>query len=164
MEIVNRNTEDVIYKSLVDEIVDQINKSIIERIRSNFPYFYFNPENRKKYEDKFEVRVVGDNIIPYKVQHFIHEQIEKEINQGYIERNPDDEDNQKKWSYKIPLEEIHKVIYIYDHMFNNKVVRYHQTENEYQKTQKPMQLTPININWDKPGYYASKYCIKIGDF
>lgn len=125
MEIVDRNPEDVINENLVEQITKEIDKSIIEKIRSNFPYFYWNPENREKYADKFQVIVIDGKPMPYKVQHFIHEQIEKEINQGYIERN--------KYQ-KFNLDNIEKVTYIYNpDLCSDQVIRMHKFKEVEEK-------------------------------
>ena len=148
MEICKRDPEAILEETMIEEITNEINKNIIERIRSNFPSYFWTPDNRKKYEDKFEVRIVGDNVMPYKVQHFIHELIEKDINAGKITR--DDE----HYKYEISLDDIHKVVYVYDLMFDkNKVIRYHQTEEEYKKLHEPTYIFDDTfINKFKPNY------------
>lgn len=135
MEICKRKPEAIIEETMIEEITNEINKNIIERIRSNFPSYFWTPDNRKKYEDKFEVCIVGDNVMPYNVQHFIHELIEKDINAGKIIR--DDE----HYKYEISLDDIHKITYVYDPVFNkDKVIRYHQTKEEHNKLHEPMYI------------------------
>ena len=72
MEICRRDPEAIITEKLTEELTNQINQHVIDAIKSKFPYYYLEPDKYKKYEDKFEIRIVGDNVMPYRVQHFIH--------------------------------------------------------------------------------------------
>lgn len=160
MEICGRNPEAEITEKLIEELTNQINQHIIDAIKNKFPYYYnyhcnnndyLEPEKRKKYEDKFEIRIVGDNVMSYRVQHFIHNLIEEDLHKGKITR--DDE----HYKYEISLDNIHKVTYIYDPMFDkDKVIRYHQTEEEYKKLHEPFNIS------NELGLYLnhSKYIIK----
>ena len=148
MEICKINPEAEITEKLTEELTSEINKYILENLKNNFPSYYCEPDKHKKYEDKFEVRVVGDNVMPYKVQHFIHGLIEEDLHKGKITR--DDE----HYKYEISLDDIHKVVYIYDSVFDkNKVIRYHQTEEEYKKLNEPTYIFDDTfINKFKPNY------------
>lgn len=148
MEIIDKEPEYIIPKELVEKITKKINQSIIDEIENS--YEYRNTENRKRYENKFQIIVAGNNnIIPYKVHHFIHKQIEKEIDQGYIEREENDELNNKKWSYKISLNNIHMVTYIYNpDLSDNTVIRMHQTEYDYELSQNTLRPTFIKYGID----------------
>lgn len=131
MKICKRDPEDIITEKLTEEFTSKINKYILENLKNKFTY-YCESDKRKKYEDKFEVRLVGDNVMPYKVQHFIHSLIEEDLHKGKITR--DDE----HYKYEISLDDIHKVVYVYNSMFDkDKVIRYHQTEEEYKKFNEP---------------------------
>lgn len=152
MEICKRDPEAEITESWIEELTDEINKHILENIKSKFPYYYWEPDKRKKYEDKFDIRIVGDNVMPYKVQHFIHSLIEEDIHNGRITRNDE------HYQYDISLDDIHKVTYIYDPYFSkDKVYRYHQTENEYERSQtyEPIKLKDASLYGN-----SSKYIIK----
>ena len=152
MEICKIDPEAEITEKLTEELTNQINKRILENIKSKFPYYYWEPDKRKKYEDKFEVRIVGDNVMPYKVQHFIHDLIENDLRTGKITRKDE------HYEYEIPLDDIHKVTYIYDPYFSkDKVYRYHQTENEYERSQtyEPIKLKDASLYGN-----SSKYIIK----
>ena len=156
MEICKRDPEAEITEKLTEELTNQINQHIIDAIKSKFPYYYLEPDKRKKYEDKFEVRIVGDNVMPYKVQHFIHDLIEKDLHKGKITRNDE------HYNYEISLDNIHKVVYIYDPMFDkDKVIRYHQTEEEYKKLHEPFNISNELYKYT-PGLYldSSKYIIR----
>ena len=132
MEICRRDPEAIITEKLTEELTNQINQHIIDTIKSKFPYYYLEPDKRKKYEDKFEIHIVGDNVMPYRVRHFIHNLIEEDLHKGKITRNDE------HYNYEISLDNIHKVVYIYDPMFDkDKVTRYHQTEEEYKKLNEP---------------------------
>lgn len=152
MEICKRDPEAEITESLIEELTDEINKHILENIKSKFPYYYWEPDKRKKYEDKFDIRIVGDNVMPYRIQHFIHGLIEEDIHTGRITRNDD------HYKYDISLDDIHKVTYIYDPIVDkDKVIRYHQTENEYERSQtyEPIKLEDASLYGN-----SSKYIIK----
>ncbi len=141
MEICKRDPEAEITEKLTEELTNQINKHILENIKSKSPYYYCEPDKRKKYEDKFEVRIVGDNVMPYKVQHFIHGLIEKDLRIGKITRADE------HYEYEISLDDIHKVTYIYNPTIDkDKVIRMHQTEEEYKKSQEPLQ--PVFLNYE----------------
>ena len=148
MEICKRKPEDIIEEKLIEEISNEINKNIFESIKNNYPSYFWNPDNRKKYEDKFEVRIVGDNVMPYKVQHFIHGLIEEDIQAGKITRKDE------HYDYEISLDDIHNICYIYDPMFGeDRVIRYHQTEEEYKKIHEPIYtFNDIKVDMYKPNY------------
>ena len=148
MEICRRDPEAIITEKLTEELTNQINQHIIDAIKSKFPYYYLEPDKRKKYEDKFEIRIVGDNVMPYRVQHFIHDLIEEDLHKGKITRNDE------HYNYEISLDNIHKVVYIYDPMFDkDKVTRYHQTDEEYKKLNEPTYIFEDTfINKFKPNY------------
>lgn len=96
--------------------------------------------------DKYKIISTGDNIIPDNVQMFINNQISKEIEQGYIECKYKNQDG-KIIYYQIPLDKLHSITYIYDkYLSPNKVIRMHQTEEEYKKSKK--QLQPIYLNYE----------------
>ena len=149
MNIGGRDDEYEIPKKITEEFTNQINQHILDDIiddiksdiESKFPYYYCEPDKRKQYEDKFEVRIVGDNVMPYRVQHFIHSLIEKDLRTGKITRKDE------HYEYEISLDEIHKVTYIYNPMIDkDKVIRMHQTEEEYKKSQEPLQ--PVFLNYE----------------
>ena len=148
MEICKRDPEAEITESWIEELTDEINKHILENIKSKFSYYYWEPDKRKKYEDKFDIRIVGDNVMPYRIQHFIHELIEEDIHNGRITRNDE------HYQYDISLDDIHKVVYIYNPIVDkNKVIRYHQTEEEYKKLNEPTYIFDDTfINKFKPNY------------
>ena len=148
MEICKRDPEAEITEKLTEELTNQINKRILNDIKDKFPNYYWEPNKRKKYEDKFEIRIVGDNVMPYKVQHFIHGLIEEDLHKGKITRNDE------HYKYEISLDDIHKVTYIYDPIIDkDKVIRYHQTEEEYKKLHEPTYIFDDTfINKFKPNY------------
>lgn len=162
MEIVNRDDLDVISEGLVEQITKEINKNILNQIKEKFPYYYWNPDKRKKYEDKFEVYVTDDGIMPHKIQHFIHGLIEEDIHNGKIIRNDEN------YKYEISLDDIYKIVYVYDPIFDkDKVIRYHQTKEEHENLYVPYKLDLENIttygNFDN-NKMISKYYIHKDDF
>ena len=152
MEICKRDPEAEITESFIEELTDEINKHILDSIKSKYPYYYWELDKHKKYEDKFDIRIIGDNVMPYRIQHFIHGLIEEDIHNGRITRNDD------HYKYDISLDDIHKVTYIYDPIVDkDKVIRYHQTENEYERSQtyEPIKLEDASLYGN-----SSKYIIK----
>ena len=145
MEICRRDPKAEISEKLTEELAKQINQRIIDGIIDDICKLSLEPDKckkkRKQYEDKFEVRIVGDNVMPYKVQHFIHGLIEKDLRTGKITRKDE------HYEYEISLDDIHKVTYIYNPMIDkDKVIRMHQTEEEYKKSQEPLQ--PVFLNYE----------------
>lgn len=124
------NPEEIVTEKLQKEITDTINKKIIERIKEMFPYEYWEPEKRKKYEYKFEIKSTGDKEIPFNIQWFIHQKIEEDIHNGYIIRTYKD-DKGKEYSEKISLDDLEKVIYVYDVFYDDKsIIRIHKYKND----------------------------------
>ena len=141
MKICKRDPKAEISEKLTEELTKQIDQHIVDDIKSKFSNYHIEPDKRKQYEDKFEVRIVGDNVMPYKVQHFIHSLIEKDLRTGKITRKDE------RYKYEISLDDIHKVTYIYNPMVDkDKVIRMHQTEEEYKKSQEPLQ--PVFLNYE----------------
>lgn len=145
MKICKRDPIAEISEKLTEELTKQINQHIVDDIKNKFSNYHIEPDKckkkRKKYEDKFEVRIVGDNVMPYRVQHFIHSLIEKDLRTGKITRKDE------HYEYEISLDDIHKVTYIYNPMIDkDKVIRMHQTEEEYKKSQEPLQ--PVFLNYE----------------
>jgi len=148
MNIGRRDDEYEIPKKITEEFTNQINQYILENINKFLNY--------NSWQDKFEIRIVGDNVMPYKVQHFIHSLIEEDLHKGKITR--DDE----HYKYEISLDDIHKVTYIYDAMFDkDKIIRYHQTEEEYKRLHEPFNISN-ELNKYTSGLYldSSKYIIR----
>lgn len=130
MEICKRDPEAEITESLIEELTDEINKHILENLKNKFPYYYCEPDKRKKYEDKFDIKSTGDNPIPFNIQWFIHQKIEEDIHNGYIERTYKD-DNGKLYTEKINLDELEKIIYVYDIFYDDKsILRIHKYKSE----------------------------------
>ena len=162
MEIVNRDDLDVISEGLVEQITKEINENILNQIKEKFPC-YWVPDKRKKYEDKFEVHVTGGGMMPYKILRFIYRLIEEDIHNGKIIRNDEN------YKYEISLDDIYKIVYIYDPIFDkDKVIRYHKTNGEHENLYVPYKLDLVNIptygNFDKNKTIISKYYIHKDDF
>ena len=133
MNIGGRDDEYEIPKKITEEFTNQINQHILENINKF--------RNHNSWQDKFEIRIVGDNVMPYKVQHFIHSLIEEDLRTGKITRKDE------HYEYEIPLDDIHKVTYIYNPTVDkDKVIRMHQTGEEYKKSQE--QLQPVFLNYE----------------
>lgn len=133
MDICGRDDEYEIPKKIMEEFTNQINRHILENINKF--------QNHNSWQDKFEVCIVGDNVMPYKVYHFIHGLIEEDLRIGKITRKDE------HYKYEISLDDIHKVTYIYNPTIDkDKVIRMHQTEEEYKKSQE--QLQPAFLNYE----------------
>jgi len=130
MEIAQRKSEDMISEAMIDDLTESINKSILEKLKANFPYEYWEPDKRKLFEEKFDIKSAGDKKIPYNVLWFIHQKIEEDIHNGYIERTYKD-DNGKLHTEKINLDELEKIIYVYDTFYDDKsIIRIHKYKSE----------------------------------
>lgn len=143
MNIIKRDPIDVISENLVEQITEEINKYILKHQYS----YWWNSENNKLYRDKYKIISSGDKEIPFNVYVKINELINKEINQGYIECKYKNQDG-KIIYYQIPLDKLHLVSYIWDYIEPNSIIRMHQTEEEYKKSQEPLQPTYLNYELD----------------
>lgn len=142
MEITERNKQDIVSEELIKQITDEINQHIIDYLFDRD----VDSENYKKYRDKFDIIVPGRQTMPYNVRVFIERHINKEIEEGCLLHSYKDDDGNVINS-KIPLDDIHKATYIYDPMLDkDHVFRIHQTEYQYEMSQKP--LAPIYVNFD----------------
>jgi len=144
MDVSKRDPIDVISESWIEQITKEVNKSIIKKLKGQYSY-YHNPENDKLYRDKYKIISSGDKEIPFNVYVKINELINKEISQGYIECKYKNQ-NGKIINYKISLDKLHSVSYIWDYIEPNSIIRMHQTEKEYKKSQEPLQ--PIFLNYE----------------
>jgi len=142
MDVSKRDPIDVISESLIEQIAEEINKSIIEKLKGQY---WWNSENDKLYRDKYQIISHGDKEIPFNVYVKINELINKEISQGYIECKYKNR-NGKIIHYQIPLDKLHSVSFIWDYIEPNSIIRMHQTEAEYKKSQEPLQ--PIFLNYE----------------
>lgn len=132
MENINRTPE---------EINKQINDPVIQKFKdmsSNIS----TSNDQNKYQDKFQIFVSEICIIPYNIQNFIHNRIEIEMKQGYIEskeRTSFDMNDEDFVINRIPLDKIHKVTYIYNPKISeNYIYRMHQTIEDYNKSKEPI--------------------------
>ena len=144
MDIIKRDQIDVISESWIEQIAEEINKSIIEKLKGQYSY-WCNSENDKLYRDKYKIISSGDKKIPFNVYVKINELINKEISQGYIECKYKNQ-NGKIIHYQILLDKLHSVSFIWDYIEPNSIIRMHQTEAEYKKSQEPLQ--PIFLNYE----------------
>ena len=144
MEIIERDTEDIIAEQMINELVEKINNEIIDYLFGRD----IDSENYKKYRDKFDIIVPGREIMPYNVRAFIEKRINKEIEEGYLLHSyKDDDGNIINSNSRIPLDDIHIVRYIYDPSIDkNHIYRMHQTKHDYELSQKP--LEPIFVNYN----------------
>lgn len=114
------NIDDKISKIISDEISRKINNEISKSLNEN----------------KYSIIIAGQNSIPYTIIKFINKMIEHELEDGYILCNilcNDEEDY-----IKIPLSELHSISYVYDpSIAKDKVIRFHQTEEEYKRLNEP---------------------------
>ena len=137
MEIAEHNPQDIIYEESIRQITEEINKHIIDSLFGR----YINSENYKKYRDKFDIIIMGENTMPYNVRSLIERRINKEIEEGYLLISYKDAKGNIVNS-KISLDDIHKVTYFYEPEFDkDHVFRMHQTEYQYK-----MSVNPIFIN------------------
>jgi hypothetical protein len=151
MEIAKRSINDIINEQLVEEINNEINKHILNKM---FEICHTLGDN-KNY-DKFKIIASGNNIIPYNVKEFIQRQIDKEVEQGYIECKIKNI-NKNIITYHIDLDDLYSITYIYDKNFEpNYVIRMHQTNEEHQKNE-DMLLSPTLCG---PRYFPYKTDLK----
>lgn len=142
MEIVNRDPQDIISEELIRQITNKINQHIIDSLFGRD----VDSENYKKYRDKFDILVMGRQTMPYTVRAFIERHINKEIEEGCLSNSYKDNDG-NVINNNIPLDDIHKVTYIYDPtLYEDRVFRMHQTEHQYEMSRKP--LEPIYAKFD----------------
>lgn len=142
MEIIERDTEDIIAEQMINELTEKINDEIIDYLFGRD----IDSENYKKYRDKFDIIVPGREIMPYNVRAFIEKHINKEIEEGCLLYSYKDDDG-NIINGRIPLDDIHIIRYIYDPLIDkNHIYRMHQTKHDYELSQKP--LEPIFVNYD----------------
>lgn len=106
MKIVKRPIDDILTKQLIEEINNEINKHIINKM---FEIRHTLGDN-KNY-DKFKIITTDNNILPYNIKEFIQQQIDKEVEQGYIEFKIKNF-NGTIITYHINLDDIHSITYI----------------------------------------------------
>jgi len=127
-------------------IQQQINKEINQHIIDYLFGKDIDSENYKKYRDKFDIIVQGREIMPYNVRSFVEKHINKEIEEGCLLHSYKD-DYGNIINSSIPLDNIHKVTYVYDPMVDkDHVFRMHQTEHQYEMSKKT--LESIFVNYD----------------
>lgn len=138
MEITDRHIVDITIEQLTEEINNEINKHILNRM---FEIRHTLGDN-KNY-DKFRIVTTGNDILPYNIKECIQQQIDKEVEQGYIETKIKDFYG-TTLTHHINLDDIHSITYIYDKLWApDQVIRMHQTEKEYQRNKNI--LTPIYL-------------------
>ena len=126
--------------------IQQINKEINQHIIDCLFGKDIDSENYKKYRDKFDIIVPGREIMPYNVRSFIEKHINEEIEEGCLLYSYKD-DYGNIINSSIPLDNIHKVTYVYDPMVDkDHVFRMHQTEHQYEMSKKT--LESIFVNYD----------------
>ena len=127
----------------IERITEEINKKIIENLKKE--YSYFDVEKNKLYQDKFKIISSGDKTIPFEVYVKINHLINEDINRGFIKCKHKTKEGKYIYYDIIKLDKLHSISYIWDYLFPDKIIRTHQTEEEYEKTLKPMFL---NYNLD----------------
>ena len=141
----------------IEQITEEINKKIIENLKKE--YSYFDVEKNKLYHDKFKIISSGDKTIPFEVYVKINHLINEDINRGFIKCKHKTKEGKYIYYDIIKLDKLHSISYIWDHLFPDKIIRMYQTEEEYEKTLKPMFL---NYNLDLTDKtIVNKYYINI---